>query len=388
MSTQTLGDVIINMRAVDVNMSAGFNSIGKTLGDLSNKIFSFQGLLKVGFGAQVGRKIFTEMHEGAIHFAEGLHEATVAGEGLGDSLTDAARKAIGLETSSERVAKHWKEAAEHAAQIGKLTGFEDGKQTPAGQQLADAQKIVAELDKKAAPGRSEINRLQTMISEQDRDNFTGHNVLIDDMLAAAKKKYADDISAADQAQVRLTAIQDKIANDARIQHGADLVNQKNQDDREQRAKGLFDAIKTGGSLLTGGQAPGGLTDLFTSLGVKLGNQTGESFVDSMKQKVLGVVGAAAGAEGGLFDKIFGGAAHAVLGGGEALGKRRMEEEDRLNDLKHAERQSPRFMSLEQLARSVQESQGKSAKDEAAAKLNETNQILRRIEEKKFIAGMA
>ena len=127
------------------------------------------------------------------------------------------------------------------------------------------------------------------------------------------------------------------------------------------------------------------------MGVKLGDQTGEAFANSVKQKVLGAVGAGAAAEGSLFDKVIGGFSRAVLGGGEALSKRRMEEEDRLHDLKfqhEQERQSPRFMSLEQLARSVQESQGKNQKDEAAARLDTTNQILRRIEEKKFIAGMA
>ncbi len=98
MSTQTMGDVIINMRANDVSMKSGFDGVAKSMDRLSEKVLSFEGVLHIAFGAQAARAIFHAVHHGIIEAGEGFREATEYSLGFGESIENAFQKVFGLKT--------------------------------------------------------------------------------------------------------------------------------------------------------------------------------------------------------------------------------------------------------------------------------------------------
>jgi hypothetical protein len=129
---ETLGDVIINLRSKDVNMTAGLNSVREGIDHLTNKVFSFEGALHIAFGAAASRAIFHELHGGIKELIEGFDEGKKHGEDFYGSLNEGINKVLGLKTAFEQAGEAAKQLTEKndkvkraVDEIAKLTGTQE-----------------------------------------------------------------------------------------------------------------------------------------------------------------------------------------------------------------------------------------------------------------------
>jgi hypothetical protein len=99
---------------INQSVGGGLSGIKEEIGSLQNRLFSFSGLLHVGFGAEAGRNIFHELHEGIAEFAGGMIEGMKAGEDFFTSVGDGAAKLLGLKTNLEQVRE---QATKYAADM-------------------------------------------------------------------------------------------------------------------------------------------------------------------------------------------------------------------------------------------------------------------------------
>ena len=223
MSTQTMGDVVINMRANDVNMSAAFAKAGNDLSNIASKFGSFQGLLRIGLGSNVMRSLFHEAHEEAKKFFEGVTEGIGASENLGGVLQSGLDKMFGLETKSEAFARHMKESAEAAEKLAALREIgesfnnagDPSYQVEADKKIDEAMKKVEEINKKAAEGHSKIAALQQKSDEERAKGFgSGTNPFTtlfqggtwDQLIIKAEKEYGALFEEQRQAEEELKRI--------------------------------------------------------------------------------------------------------------------------------------------------------------------------------------
>src|SRR5262249_3948664 len=113
-------DILLNGRET---VSPAVNSAVSSLQRLNDSLHHTEGRLKgfnqimeLAFGMHVGRYFFERLHEGLGKAAEGFGAAQTAGQGFAESLKDAMRAALGLETHLEAITKYRK-------QLGEAQGF-------------------------------------------------------------------------------------------------------------------------------------------------------------------------------------------------------------------------------------------------------------------------
>jgi hypothetical protein len=72
----------------------------------------FRPILELGFGVEIGRQAFEQLHEGLAHYVEGYSAAREAGLGWFASLEDGAKSVLHLKTAVQELAEQQKKYAE------------------------------------------------------------------------------------------------------------------------------------------------------------------------------------------------------------------------------------------------------------------------------------
>ncbi len=398
MSTQTMGDVIINMRANDVSMSSGLGGVNQQLEGIRHSLHGFQDLTQLAFGFHAGRLFFEKIHEGFQTFGEGFKDALSGGEDLGHALEAGAQHLFGMKTAAEEFAEHMKQAAEAGEKIAAIREIGESFNnagTPdyereLDKKIDEAQKKVKELTDKAAPGYTEIAAL---VERRDEEKANGGQNLLNTLLAggnldeqvnAALKKHGPEMEAVNQAEKELQRVRaegqewlaNKIDEDGNAQYmkqvdrqnainaATEKAEQKlreeklktqkaveaEQKDEDDRARKMADAVRAENERMD--QRAGKIKDDVNPL-------------RSFYREAFGVED--------LFDK------------GKITSAEREKEFKRLQDAA-VDKQHPTFQSLDQMARSIQESIGKP--ESLKPTIDQTNTILKQIRDGKIIATLA
>lgn len=96
--------------------------LAQTLENAKKSARSFNSLFELGFGVGVGGKFFEKMHDGLARAAKGFWEAQMAGKSFAESIDEAGRAFVGLETNLQKARKATEEFAKSRRQILVLEG--------------------------------------------------------------------------------------------------------------------------------------------------------------------------------------------------------------------------------------------------------------------------
>lgn len=387
MSTQTLGDVIINMRANDVNMSAGLSNVAHTIDHLREHIMSFEGLLHIGFGTSAARAIFHGLHHGILEVGEGFREAQEHGLGFAASLGDGLAKVLGMRSAVEEIKEHEKQAAEAAKEHADAID----RQIKLARERRDLGKSAArDLGEGKERGLSEIGAPDVTPSSEAQTAIRKYDDAID--------KLSDQIRDADRAQktafakFSLPGIKGEDVDKAQkefntaLQQSTDLRRQRNklEQDREQTERVAFankirdDQAAAAKKDLKDSQDQDKYWDEVTKFTLKQAEEQGKRNEEEDKKKsdeAWRIV-----ERNNPLEAIKGQAIHAqrLFEGGFLTAQERDQEFDRLKGQfseKDSQPQRAKFMGLEQMARSVQESIGKEKPEKTLPTLQSIDKTL-------------
>jgi hypothetical protein len=227
LSIQWTADAEKLRSSVNNSISGGLSGISDQIGQMSSKVLSFQGVLRIGLGGQVMREIFHGLHAAAKEFIEGIAGAREANEGWIESVTDGGRALLGMQTHFAETAKRAKELKETLESLQKTSSAASNVLSPEKKEfeyLPGADKALADLVKAqrdaaaiAQPGFDEIARFKSMIgSVNPNGRIAGApqailNAIYQKQLGEQQDKWKNQFAALDIANNAVTDYQQRFS---------------------------------------------------------------------------------------------------------------------------------------------------------------------------------
>lgn len=160
------------------------SGINEKLNDFKRHMRGFNEILSLGFGVEIGRKVFEQIHEGIVEFSSATIEAAKSGMSFAESLEDGARAAVGMKTKLEELTE------------AKKRNMEVFKQAAAGEEkifggggLGAAGAEFLRTTEAAQPGRLEVADIRERL-RLAQEGLPETVRALQSELAAAENKWA------------------------------------------------------------------------------------------------------------------------------------------------------------------------------------------------------
>jgi hypothetical protein len=210
-------------------VTQSLGGVRSKMAELKQSLHGFKDLMNLGLGVHLGGNVYSRLHEGFEKFGEGFRDGLEHAKSFEEALGEGAKHLLGMETSSERLARRMEESTAGAKKLGemveildRLSGKNEGKPDyvlEAEREVAAAEKIAKERNEAARPGRDKIAALKLNLAEWESKPRTEGEMLrqvlfsggsgfktIKEQLADAQKEYGGKIHAADEGEERLKEI--------------------------------------------------------------------------------------------------------------------------------------------------------------------------------------